>query len=152
MWFSLSNLSFVLIVLSLIIVLTMTGCSSNEEIQLQSCSVEKAKGAAGDIIGSWKLVKQDRLFVSPVEIDHSCNDITFSFKMDSTYAVSSDIPAFSSSYNSNMEYQLQSIDQSKTIFVLTTRSAEWRCTVSEYEMIWDNTLLDAGRMLFVRIK
>jgi len=132
--------------------LIMIRCISNNEIQRQSCKTEKEKGVPGNIIGNWKLVKQDRLFTSPGEIDHSCNDIIFSFKTDSTYTVSSNTPTFLGSSEAGIEYQLKSIDLSRIIFKLTTRNTNWQCTISEYDMIWDNTILDSGRMIFIRVK
>ncbi len=140
------------LILSLLFGLTMIKCISNDKIQQQPCKIAKVKGLAGDIMGDWKLVKRDRLFISPGEIDYSCDDIMFSFKTDSSYTISSNIPAFLESGEADIEYQLQSIDQSKTIFKLTTRSIEWRCTISEYDMIWENTILDGGRRIFIRVK
>lgn len=138
--------------LSLLIGLTITGCTSDDEALQRVCKTDKVKGASGDIVGDWKLVKRDRLFGPSVEIDHSCDNIVLSFKKDSTYTVSSNIPSFLGSGEDTLEYRLESIDQSQTIFKITADKAEWQCTISEYEMIWDNTMLDSGRMIFNRIK
>ena len=132
--------------------LTMIRCVSNDEIQQQSCKTTKEKGTAGNIIGNWKLVEQDRLFISPGKIDHSCDDIIFSFKKGSIYTISSNNTTFLESSEGSIEYQLQAIDLSKNIFKLTTLGIGWHCTISEYDMIWDNTILDGGRRIFIRIK
>ncbi len=138
--------------LLLLVGLTMIRCISNDEIQQQSCKTTKEKGTVGNIIGNWKLVKQDRLFISPGKIDHSCDDIIFSFKKDSTYTISSNNPTFLESSEGSIEYQLQAIDLSKNAFKFTARGIDWHCTISEYDMIWDNTILDGGRRIFIRIK
>ncbi len=138
--------------LSILIGLTVTGCTSGDETLQKVCKTDKVKGATGDIIGDWKLVKRDRLFGPSTEIDHSCDDILLSFKRDSTYTVASSIPSFFGSNEDNLKYHLEPLDQPQTIFKITANNAEWKCTISEYEMIWDNTILDSGRMIFFRIK
>ncbi len=138
--------------LLLLVGLTMTRCISNNEIQQQSCKTEKEKGLVGNIIGNWKLVKQDRLFISTGEIDYSCDHIIFSFKTDNTYTISSNSTTFLDSSEDSIEYQLQPINPSKKNFKFTARGIDWQCTISEYDMTWDNTILDGGRRIFIRIK
>ncbi|MBB5287375.1 hypothetical protein HNQ92_005538 [Rhabdobacter roseus] len=131
--------------------LIATSCSDGGP---KTCQVPSVEGQKNNVIGKWKLMTMDRLMGrdGPVTIDLSCDNVIFHFMNDGTVTIHSDTEKYSDYGDEKLPYEWENPTLPATYGQLTINQLTWPAGVEEREMILDNSPLDWGRRILVRIE
>lgn len=145
---------FLNILISMSLFLLSVSCKEeSEQMSIkQKCSVQTIEGENNNVIGEWRLIREDLIFnpAGPTEIDFSCDDVVYTFSEDGIVSISSDIDTHKAYTNGKYLYEFK--NTSTPVSTLIINGITWPCQVIASKMILDNSPTDGGRLTFYRTK
>lgn len=104
-----------------------------------------------NVVGKWKLEKAETVFYNPQLYNYSQNNIIYEFKSNGILIISSDIDDYIGDMPGEYTYDSVSAKNENEPNTLIFNDSSWWYSISEKEMILDNSPLDGPILYFVRI-
>lgn len=127
-------------------------------IHTYSCPVVGVTGPNDNLMGQWKLVKSEYIFManSPIISDYSCHQITYQFQADGVLIISSnhaDVQSTETTYELGEPFE-HSDPNYKFYMAKAHYLSHWSCAISLHgrEMILDGRAVDGPTLHFIRVK
>jgi hypothetical protein len=131
------------------------GCKKSEFVNLDiTCPISVNKGDDRSVIGSWKLVKSETVFMSKTNEDYSCNDIIYNFKSNGTLNITSDINNYIGDKQGSYKYSFstsQLYNGGNQPYTLKINQRAVACSISQGVMTLDDSPLDGPIIYLVRL-
>ncbi len=147
------------IILAIIIMLSTLSCKKDDSIIADlKCTVTAVHGEKDNIIGKWKLVKQNNAWDLPI-IDYSCQNIIYEFKSDGNLLVIGDNEDQLSVPLGSHKFELTAIPlpndplkEVRSLSIIGDSLSSWPCEISTNEMTLSQAMLDGPTLTFYRIQ
>ncbi|KEO75450.1 hypothetical protein [Anditalea andensis] len=140
-----------------LIVMNLTGsCQEVDTIEEDlKCRIESVNGPDDDVIGKWKLVKEERFRMIDGEIrinDYSCNNIIYEFKEDGLLEVTNDT-GDENHASGEYSYEFTSASSNENGYpILKKGNLSWPCNIENSSLTLNLASLDGPTLFFIRIK
>jgi hypothetical protein len=131
------------------------GCKKTDFVKLDlTCPITARKGDDSEVIGKWKLVKGETVFMSKSTEDYSCNEIIYHFRSDGSLIITANIDKFIGNTSGTYQYKFtdsqlyEGMSQTKTLQINLRSLA---CGISGGIMKLDDSPLDGPILYLVRL-
>ena len=141
--------------LLIIFLLIFVGCKKTEVIDIDlKCSVVARKGNDNQIIGKWKLVKAQTVFLDPRTVDYSCNQIIYAFDLNGNLTITADTADIIGQNSGSYDYTFSKssfFEGQNEKYTIKIKQRSITCGISNGVMILDDSPLDGPILYLVRI-
>lgn len=133
----------------------LLGCKKTAEVKMDlTCPISARKGYDAKLVGKWKLVKSESVFMNRNAEDYSCNKIIYDFRSDGTLVITSDIDKYIGSKPGTYQYKFTKTslyEGGSQSYMLQVNQRSVACGISEGVMNLDDSPVDGPILYLVRL-